>query len=64
MGLSSSKPSRRKPRLIMQACTKRARASYELERDDVVSSGAGVGRASAIAWRMASGRRGSDEAMA
>ena len=56
--LSSLKPSRRKPREVMQACVKRARASYELLRSDVVSSFGCVGSASAMAWRMASGRRG------
>lgn len=42
----------------MQACTKRARASWELLRSEVVSPCWWVERASAMARRMAVGLRG------
>ena len=53
---SSSKPSRRKPPDTMQACAKRAKASWEPQRSDDVSCGSCVDNASAIDCRMADGR--------
>jgi hypothetical protein len=57
----SSKPSKRKPRLSIQAWTKRAMQSSELLRSDVVSSFSWVGRAFAAAASTAAGPSGSDD---
>ena len=55
---------RRKPTAVMHVWEKRARASYEEEREEVVSSLSSVGKASDICLSRLSTLRGSDAMMA